>query len=109
MQPNNAASRPYRFAMTFLRGGAIVTILLWSVLSFAPFFAMVYGDLTTGALAINLLFGITSIASLGPLYLLFMFIAAPEGRRQLNANRDNALLKIGGFAAAWLLLYIFLA
>ena len=71
---------PKAFSIAFLKGGAIIVILVWGILSFVPFFAMIYGDLAVGMVLINLLFGITGIASLGSLYLLFVFLASTEGR-----------------------------
>ena len=107
MLKNTGPVIPQAFAIAFLKGGAMIVILVWGFLSFAPLFAMIYGDLSVGMLLINLLFGITGVASLGSLYLLFVFLASTEGRRRLRAKSDHALFKLSGFAAAWLLFYSF--
>ena len=109
MLKNRENAMPRVFVLTFLKGGAVVSVLLWSILSFAPFVDLIYGELTTESLVINLLFGVTGAASLVPLYLLLQFLASPEGRKRFGASGDEALLNLGGFTAAWLLLYSFLA
>ncbi len=94
-----------KFSADLLKGGAIVVILLWSILSFAPIVDIIYGEQTLVLLTINILFALSGIGALGPFYLLLKFLLTPAARRRFNARSRNSVLKLGGFAAVWLLLY----
>ena len=95
----------YGFTISFVKGASIVLIVLWGILSFAPLVDLIYDELTPYEVAIALLFAITGVASLALLYAVFAFIASPRGRRTLGTLRKDLLVKLGSFAALWLLLY----
>ena len=91
-----------------LRGGGIVVLLLWSLLSFAPIFTLIYGDTTTASAIINWLFALTGIAALGPLYCVLLLLAAPKARHLFYPEGTRALSALAIYAAVWIVLYTFL-
>ncbi len=91
-----------------LRGGGIVILLLWSLLSFAPIFTLVYGDTTTASAIVNWLFALTGVVALGPVYAVLLFLAAPKARHLFYPQGTRALSALAIYAAAWIVLYTFL-
>ena len=93
----------------FLQGGAVVAIILWSVLSFAPLVAIVYGDLSISQTIVNGIFAATGILTVAALYALWLLVASPEARLRLAPDGRKVLHRLGVFAAGWTVLYTFLA
>ena len=93
----------------FLQGGAVIVIILWSVLSFAPLVAIVYGDLSISQTIVNGIFAATGILGVAALYVLWLLVASPEARLRLAPDGRKVLHRLGVFAAGWTVLYTFLA
>ncbi len=89
----------------FLRGGAVVVVFLWSVLSFVPLFAITYYSLSTAELVLNVLFASTGVLGVGALYAMWLLLAAPEARVRLAPDGRKALRWLGVFASGWVLLF----
>ena len=92
----------------FLQGGAIVTILVWTALSFVPLVALVYGSLTVSEIILNVIFACTGVLGVGSLYALWLLLASPEARVRLAPDSRNVLHWLGVFAAGWILLFTLL-
>ena len=106
--PQRPGGGPSAMLAPFLRGGGIVVLLLWSLLSFAPIYTLVYGDTTTASAIINWLFALTGVAALGPVYCVLLLLAAPKARYLFYPQGTRALSALAIYAAVWIVLYTFL-
>ena len=102
----STVNRSVVYLATLLRGAALVVIVLWSVLSFAPVSQILFRDLSAFALTIQALFFATGVTGALVLYGVLLFVATDKTRRILQPSSRRALDGIGLYAAAWLLLYI---
>ncbi len=91
--------------IAFLKGGAVVVVLIWSVLSFVPLVAIVYGSLSPSELVLNVIFATTGVLGVGALYAMWLLLAAPEARIRLTPDGRKVLRWLGIFASGWVLLF----
>ena len=102
---SDSAGKRSELLVALLQGAALVTVLLYAVLSFSPLVDLVYGQLTTVSTIKSWLFASTGILGLGSVYLGLLLVLSDAGRRAFRAwvGRNSAIF--AAFAAAWIVLY----
>lgn len=88
-----------------LRGGALAVLLLWSGLSFAPVARVLYGDLSSAAVAIEVFFFAVGVVGVASLYATVLFLAAGPARRIFMPSGHRSFDLLGLYAAVWIVLY----
>lgn len=89
---------------SLLQGAAIVVLILWAVVSWAPFVDLIYPG-SAGSTIVNILFITTSFPAVGSVYLVLLLVLSDHGRKAFQAARSRTLRSLSLLAAAWIVLY----
>ncbi len=88
-----------------LRGGALAILVLWSCLSFAPVVRILYSDLSSGAIAIEVVFFLAGFVGVASLCAAVVFLATGQARRTIMPSGYRMFDLLGLYAAVWIVLY----